>query len=290
MINETYSYGFNGMMRSDEVAGSGNSYTAEFWQYSSRLGRRWNIDPVVKDWESGYATFRGNPIWWIDPNGDNAWKPEVGDDGTTSFIAEEGDTKETLGSQYGLDKETVDQIVGDKTITEGTKISGQDVYNATGKEVLRLDLKSPEATDQRIFDQFLFARDLTVSKGNATFQTSEFYSNRTPGLKRGLANMTVDGETFKVQFNLPLYRVQADGSSNSVSLGISAFDYNQTTGTTFNNQSNVYFPKYHPNTGARNESFNFFMEGKNDFKFIDRFERTPRRYNYFKTKLQIPTE
>lgn len=67
-----YRYAFNGMEKDDEVSGSGNSYTAEFWQYDSRLGRRWNIDPVVKEWESPYATFSGNPILFIDPKGDNA--------------------------------------------------------------------------------------------------------------------------------------------------------------------------------------------------------------------------
>ncbi|HET6242983.1 MAG: hypothetical protein H0V01_04720 [Bacteroidetes bacterium] len=67
-----YRYGFNSQEKDDEISGNGNSYTAEFWQYDSRLGRRWNIDPVVKVWESGYATFNNNPILQIDPNGDNA--------------------------------------------------------------------------------------------------------------------------------------------------------------------------------------------------------------------------
>ena len=70
--SEKARYGFNGMEKDDEVSGSGNSYTAEFWQYDSRLGRRWNTDPVVKHHESPYATFSGNPIYFIDPNGDNA--------------------------------------------------------------------------------------------------------------------------------------------------------------------------------------------------------------------------
>jgi len=65
-----YRFGFNGQEKDDEVFGStGTSYTAEFWQYDSRIGRRWNIDPVVKPWESSYATFSGNPIWFSDPNG-----------------------------------------------------------------------------------------------------------------------------------------------------------------------------------------------------------------------------
>jgi hypothetical protein len=50
---------------------------AEFWQYDSRLGRRWNLDPVVKPWESGYAVFNDNPILKIDPNGDDAHEFDV---------------------------------------------------------------------------------------------------------------------------------------------------------------------------------------------------------------------
>ncbi len=64
-----YRYGFQGQEEDDEVSGSGNSYTAEYWQYDSRLGRRWNIDPVVKYHESPYASFANNPIWLIDPTG-----------------------------------------------------------------------------------------------------------------------------------------------------------------------------------------------------------------------------
>ena len=60
MISLEYSYGFNGQEKDDEIAGEGNSYTAEFWQYDSRLGRRWNIDPVVKYHESPYACFANN--------------------------------------------------------------------------------------------------------------------------------------------------------------------------------------------------------------------------------------
>ena len=65
----SYRFGFNGQERDDEVSGEGNSYTAEFWQYDSRLGRRFNVDPVVKVHESPYACFANNPIWIIDPNG-----------------------------------------------------------------------------------------------------------------------------------------------------------------------------------------------------------------------------
>ena len=68
--NYDYRYGFNGQEKSDELDENGNSYTAEYWQYDARLGRRWNVDPVAIEWESSYATFRNNPIVLNDPDGD----------------------------------------------------------------------------------------------------------------------------------------------------------------------------------------------------------------------------
>jgi len=50
--------GFQGQLKDNEVFGKGNSYTAEFWQYDSRLGKRWNVDPVTKPWESPYAGIK----------------------------------------------------------------------------------------------------------------------------------------------------------------------------------------------------------------------------------------
>jgi hypothetical protein len=68
--NGVYRYGFNGQERSDEL--NDDSYTAEFWEYDSRIGRRWNVDPKVHEYESPYATFADNPILFTDPNGDQA--------------------------------------------------------------------------------------------------------------------------------------------------------------------------------------------------------------------------
>lgn len=69
MNNGDYRYGFQGQEKVDEVSGVGNHYTASFWEYSPRIGKRWNTDPVVKYHESPYATFANNPIWFVDPNG-----------------------------------------------------------------------------------------------------------------------------------------------------------------------------------------------------------------------------
>jgi RHS repeat-associated protein len=69
-----YRYGFNGQERSTEI--NNNSYTAEFWQYDARLGRRWNIDPVLRENQSPYMCFDGNPINIVDIKGDSGEIPD----------------------------------------------------------------------------------------------------------------------------------------------------------------------------------------------------------------------
>jgi len=83
---DAYRFGFNGQEKDNEI-GSG-IYTAEYWEYDSRIGRRWNVDPVTYAWQSSYACFNNNPIALIDPLGLAAGDPPIkagdtftGDDG-----------------------------------------------------------------------------------------------------------------------------------------------------------------------------------------------------------------
>jgi hypothetical protein len=68
-----YRYGMNTQEKDNEIYGEGNSYSAEFWQYDARLGRRWNVDPRPNPSISTYATFANNPLFFSDPNGDTTW-------------------------------------------------------------------------------------------------------------------------------------------------------------------------------------------------------------------------
>ena len=65
-----YRYGFNGQEADNEIKGTGNSYTAEFWEYDPRIGRRWNRDQKPTANISPYAAFGNNPILNADPMGD----------------------------------------------------------------------------------------------------------------------------------------------------------------------------------------------------------------------------
>jgi hypothetical protein len=65
--SSVYRYGMNGQEKDLEIFEG--AMTAEFWEYDSRTGRRWNVDPIVKPWESPYACFSNNPIYFADPKG-----------------------------------------------------------------------------------------------------------------------------------------------------------------------------------------------------------------------------
>jgi hypothetical protein len=65
-----YSFRFNGQEQDNEVAGNGNIMTAEFWEYDTRLGRRWNLDPKSKLELSPFSCLGNSPIIFNDPKGD----------------------------------------------------------------------------------------------------------------------------------------------------------------------------------------------------------------------------
>ena len=69
--DNAYRFGFNGQEKVNEVAGIGNHNTAMFWEYDTRLGKRWNIDPKRNMSISPYSAFQNNPILFSDVNGDS---------------------------------------------------------------------------------------------------------------------------------------------------------------------------------------------------------------------------
>ena len=68
-----YRYGYNGQEYDKDYCDCENVFTAEFWEYDSRIGKRFNIDPILDIGVSPYAVNRNNPVFYKDPNGDCPW-------------------------------------------------------------------------------------------------------------------------------------------------------------------------------------------------------------------------
>lgn len=67
----SYRFGMNGQMKDNEFTGQDGAHTtAQFWEYDSRIGRRWDRDPKPTIGISDYSCFANNPIWNSDPLGD----------------------------------------------------------------------------------------------------------------------------------------------------------------------------------------------------------------------------
>ena len=65
-----YRFSINGQEKESEL--NENITTALYWEYDSRIGRRWNPDPKPTTGISDYASFGNNPIYNIDILGDTA--------------------------------------------------------------------------------------------------------------------------------------------------------------------------------------------------------------------------
>jgi RHS repeat-associated protein len=103
-----YRYGFNGMEKDDEAKGNGNHYTTYWRQYDPRLGRWMSREPKPVAWESEYASFRNNPIYYADPNGD--WVKGAGLLSNVFRSNERNEAKVEAGKHKGGDFSKVDGV------------------------------------------------------------------------------------------------------------------------------------------------------------------------------------
>ena len=120
-----YRFGFNGQEKSDEIFEG--STTALFWEYDSRTGRRWNVDPKPTVGQSEYATLGNNPILYIDPLGD-----------VTKGINE----KSANGAKKGLDDIIGGIKNGDKLKSHFTLDKDKVTFNKVDKDKFSQDVKN----------------------------------------------------------------------------------------------------------------------------------------------------
>ncbi len=121
-----YRYGMNTQEKDNEIYGEGNSYSAEYWQYDARLGRRWNVDPKDVPSFSPYSCFANNPIWFSDVNGDSSSSTTIGP------LQKPAEHKVEAGDNlWKIAKSTYEEHGGDKSFEQYWK--GVQDWNANVK-------------------------------------------------------------------------------------------------------------------------------------------------------------
>lgn len=125
---------FTGKER-DEETGYGY-FGARYMDYE--LMTMWlSVDPMADKYPSfsPYAYCAWNPVKLVDPNGREMWKPEILEDGTVNYVAEEGDNAKTLHEQYDISKDAAAKMYA--TLGNG-RVSGESAREITGDEILKL--------------------------------------------------------------------------------------------------------------------------------------------------------
>ena len=103
-----YRYDFNGKEKETEL--NENITTAQFWEYDSRIGRRWNMDPVVDRSTSPFSAMRNSPIFHADPSGAKPAPPytdvKENSDGSYTVVKAKNDNDNNIYTQAGNQKIT----------------------------------------------------------------------------------------------------------------------------------------------------------------------------------------
>lgn len=161
-----YKYGFNGQEKDDEVAGSGNINTAMYWEYDSRLGRRWNIDPEYRlfAYESPYAAFHNNPVFYNDPLGNKPGNPEK--------------EAKKFGKKVDKAMKSDESLTRDEAITKvGQSLSDKNRY-ITRKEA------NINGTDHATYDIVQYYKTLSVDINKASSTASKVENPMTQTLDK----------------------------------------------------------------------------------------------------------
>jgi len=229
----SYLYGFGSQEKDDEISGAGNHTTATFWEYDTRLGRRWNRDPKPNTSISEYACFANNPIFYVDINGDT-----LGISGSQTnqdaFLAQinTGETKFKIGTDGNLALDNSNakvvgqfatQMVAAINNTQKVNVPLVDASNsimidafATGK----VDMGDMLAGTNDAF------KDNVLHFVNERFDVSDYEKNKGLGMPSSAHSTGISAEEKFIKELNPraVVKFQSEGED------ISSLIYNSTTG------------------------------------------------------------
>ena len=144
----SYRYGFNGQEKVDEILGDGNHNTAPFWEYDTRTGQRWNLDPVTVYSRSNYSTFGSNPTLYTDHKGDKI-----------QSMTDPQRFKDEVSKWIGSTNEKGEEVTGLDNILGLIEFDQDGVMNSVSNDQVETAISSSNLSDeQAIIVRNIFAQ------------------------------------------------------------------------------------------------------------------------------------
>ncbi len=128
-LDDKYRYSHNGQEKDNEIFIG--ALSAEFWEYDSRTGRRWENDPLTYPWQSPYATFNNNPIYFADPAGlEGEGGGDSGGDKEKGGGDKEGAKDKNKGDNQDANKK---KTPAEQEMERENNVCGCEMYKLDGK-------------------------------------------------------------------------------------------------------------------------------------------------------------
>jgi hypothetical protein len=146
-----YRFSINGQEKESEL--NENNTTALYWEYDSRIGRRWNLDIKPNTSLSPYATFRNNPLLFIDPLGDTTINGQRYEPSTAKYATFL--TPVVMVGRSPFPKKVMNRIRQDARIALFDKMNFLGLYKAKVNDLINFTKK---AEGQSLGDMLLLSR------------------------------------------------------------------------------------------------------------------------------------
>jgi RHS repeat-associated protein len=235
-----YKFGHGGQEKTDEVSGIGNHYTAQYWEYDPRLGRRWNVDPATKKHpnESPYLTYHNNPIFFTDPLGDD---PPEGFKKTTGKGGDLYVPQSTTSTNYASDGGTY--CAGDlESFTIGSKTFSAQYDNKGGFSGYFNGATKYENPDMTVKS----GGTITGLNLNATFDVKNVPADGLQVVQTFYGTASALGFPVGSPYNVggTSYDAFVDGGSNSPYVTLSGNSPAHPTNPYYNSATELASPRY----------------------------------------------
>src|SRR5690625_1405801 len=271
---DRYRFGFNGQEKVNEMSGMGNHNTAEFWEYDTRLGRRWNLDPVDQISVSNYAVNGNNPIWAYDYFGNfdserkaKDYKKENKLKGRIVSSKDEGVNYQIRNKNYTYFQDPTSPSMGVDGVTKAYNVTGKkwkstaNSYTAWMRDPALIESGAYKRAYQYgymppfLIDGFGVSGSLGAGGFTAEGEGSiGLYADRNGnfggvasteggvGLKSPGLVTSISFDFYNYGRNLDIDHLTGPNITTSLQLGIIGFSYTQSTDKKLrpNNQLNIF--------------------------------------------------